>query len=190
MYSTTFHAGFADELTKTAGIRDVVTRLVHGKPIPKMGFFEKRRLAKVLGVKSQDVARTLLERQKKDRLTKGLVAGGGLTLGTVAGGSLSKEADDLQQSLAGAGAGAGAASPPPASTSKVLMQRRDALMKTRAGLAAPPSNAELMKRRDALVKSRPPAAPSTSQMMKHRDALMKSRPPTPAQPSAPLMAQR
>ena len=68
MFST-FHAGFADELTKQAGVRSLVKRIVQGKPLPALGFFEKRQLAKALGVKSKDVVGLLQKRQQNARAT-------------------------------------------------------------------------------------------------------------------------
>jgi hypothetical protein len=197
---TTFHAGFADELVKTAGIRDIVKRLVHGKPLPKMGFFEKRRIAKALGVKSRDVERTLMERQGKDRLTKALVAGGGLGAGTVLGGAMDKQSEDMT------GAGAGSYAPPLPKTPVVpsdadLTKRRDELLRNRKpfkpATPAPPSMEQMTKRRDELLRNRKPfkpatpAPPSMEQMTKRRDELLRNRKPfKPATPTGPLVAKR
>lgn len=192
---TTFHAGFADELVKTAGIRDIVKRIVHGKPIPKMGFFEKRRIAKALGVKSRDVERTLQERQGKDRLTKALVAGGGLGAGTVLGGAMDKQADGM----AGAGAGSYAPPAPKPPSDQDLIARRDALMRQRGVQLKPaapkpaaggydpkkfsPDQIKLMQRRDDLMKQR-----QDQSLITRRDALMKTR--QPLKPTGPLVAKR
>jgi len=201
---TTFHAGFADELVKTAGIRDIVKRLVHGKPIPKMGFFEKRRIAKALGVKIRDVERTLMERQGKDRLTKAMVAGGGLGAGTVLGGAMDKQGEDMT------GAGAGSYAPPPKAppipSDDQLMKRRDELLRNRKPFKpapapqAVPSDEQLIKRRDDLLRNRkpfrpttaaaPPAAPSMEQMIKRRDELLRNRKPFKPAPTGPLVAKR
>lgn len=162
---TPFHAGFADELVKGAGIRDIVKRIVHGKPVPKMGFFEKRRLAKVLGVKSDDVARTLLERQKKDRLAKGVVAGGGLTLGALGGSALNKEADDPYAKYT--------------PQQQTQLRRRDDLMKARQPTYTPDQQ-KMLDRRDTLMKQRQPKPATAQDLLARRDALMKQRQPKPA----------
>lgn len=199
MTLSNFHAGFADELVKAAGIRDVVKRIVHGKPVPKMGFFEKRRLAKALGVKRGDVEQTLMERQRKDRLTKALVAGGGLGVGTVMGGALDKEAD-AYMTMPRSGASprsmqsttAVPKPPGPTPDETKLMARRDALIQGRAGIrptaAGPgPTDATLIARRDALLKKREDLS-----LMARRDDLLKKReavmPPT--SPKPPALAQR
>lgn len=136
--TTHFHTGFADELIKTGGVRDIVKRIVQGKPLPKMGFFEKRRMAKALGVKPSAVTATLMERQQKDRLTKAMIAGGGLSLGTVAGGALDKQAGGSSLGPRGRGPSPGTGAPPkPVAQGyaqyqpkeRELLQRRDDLMK-------------------------------------------------------------
>jgi len=187
---TNFHAGFADELTKTAGIRDIVKRIVQGKPIPKMGFFEKRRVAKALGVKPSAVAATLAERQGKDRLTKALIAGGGLTAGSIAGGALDKQANgdmiaylrdtskaqqarDKKRRMAKqaenmTGAGAGSYAPPPAPSMERMQQHRDELLRNRkpfkpaaAPTAQAPSMERMQQHRDELLRNRKPFKPAT-----------------------------
>lgn len=89
-------AGFLDEMVKGAGLRDMIRRIVDGKPphIGKLGFFERRRLAKTLGVRAADVERTMMQRQRTARLSRGTQMLGAGAIGALAGSKLSRESSD------------------------------------------------------------------------------------------------
>jgi len=88
-----FTAGFADELTKEAGLRSGVRRLIgRGKD-----YVRRRRLAKQLGVKPADVDKVLAIQRSRARRRKvigGVAAGvGGLAAGGLIGTKLTEQRD-------------------------------------------------------------------------------------------------
>lgn len=90
-------SGFADELVKEAGLRDVLQRIFHGKgggAAKKLGFFERRRIAKGLGVRPHQVEKTLEHRQRVGRAARGASILGAAAVGGMAGAHLSKENAD------------------------------------------------------------------------------------------------
>lgn len=74
---------------KSAGIRDFVARFVRNRPAPRLGFFQRRALAKAWGIKPSEVEQRILENQRRARRLGAGTALGGLALGTMAGSELS-----------------------------------------------------------------------------------------------------
>lgn len=84
--------GFADELVKEAGLLDVIKNIARGRAAPKkLGFFERRRVAKALGVKPRDVESTISHRQRVRGLKRGASVLGAAGIGALAGNAISKE---------------------------------------------------------------------------------------------------
>lgn len=98
------------ELTKEAGLRDIIRRVVHGRPIEKpTGFFKRRRLAAMYGVKPSELDAVLERRRQRLRLGRAATVGGGLALG-----SLAAHGGDSHGTGTGPGPG-GYNAPPPTS---------------------------------------------------------------------------
>ncbi len=85
--------GFTDELTKEAGLKEVLHRIFSGKSGAgrKMGFFEKRRAARALGIKPRDVEHTIKQRQRIGQVARGGALGGAAALGGLAGARISSQ---------------------------------------------------------------------------------------------------
>lgn len=81
-----FMSGFGEELVKEAGIGAVLKRAVGYKG--GMSFLQRRRWAKILGVKTNQVEAALLKRKRRKKLRKTVASAGALAGGTALGASL------------------------------------------------------------------------------------------------------